>query len=78
MFHIIVLKHSSQFLYRPVGQLIVSAAVIDDMIALVILSLLEVFSGEFSLKGVLVPIFSSIGFLIGGGFLAIKVIPCKF
>lgn len=70
---------SSSFIFTfhcsPVGQLIVSAAVIDDMIALVILSMLESLTGEFSVAGVVVPIASALAFLIIGGYCAIFVLP---
>jgi len=59
----------------PVGQLIVSAAVIDDMIALVILSQLAALTGEVSVSGVVIPIVSAICFLVGGGYLAVNVLP---
>jgi len=58
-----------------VGQLIVSAAVIDDMIALVILSQLQALTGDVTISGIVVPIVSSICFLFIGGFLAIFVLP---
>lgn len=59
----------------PVGQLIVSAAVIDDMIALIILSQLGALAGEASLATILIPIFSALGFLIIGGYIAVFVLP---
>ena len=59
----------------PVGQLIVSAAVIDDMIALIILSQLSALSGEASVSSILVPIVSALGFLILGGYIAVYVVP---
>ena len=59
----------------PVGQLIVSAAVIDDMIALIILSQLGALAGDASVAAIVVPIVSALGFLIGGGAIAIFVLP---
>lgn len=59
----------------PVGQLIVSAAVIDDMIALIILSQLGALSGEASVAAIVVPIVSALAFLIGGGIIAVTVLP---
>jgi len=59
----------------PVGQLIVSAAVIDDMIALIILSQLGALSGDASVAAIVVPIVSALGFLIGGGLIAVLVLP---
>ncbi|CAJ1966557.1 unnamed protein product [Cylindrotheca closterium] len=62
-------------LNTPVGQLIISAAVIDDMIALVVLSQLKALSGEITAAGILIPIVSAIGFLIIGGYVAIFILP---
>lgn len=59
----------------PVGQLIVSAAVIDDMIALVILSQLEALTGEITVSGVIIPVVSALLFLILGGYCAIFILP---
>ena len=59
----------------PVGQLIVSAAVIDDMIALIILSQLGALSGEASVATIVVPIVSALGFLIIGGYIAVFQLP---
>lgn len=55
--------------------MIVSAAVIDDMIALVVLSMLEVLEGEITVSGILIPIISALGYLFGGGCLCIFVLP---
>mmetsp|Transcript_16594 Transcript_16594/g.35967 ORF Transcript_16594/g.35967 Transcript_16594/m.35967 type:complete len:838 (+) Transcript_16594:67-2580(+) len=59
----------------PVGQLIVSAAVIDDMIALIILSQLGALSGSANVTDIVVPIVSALGFLIGGGYIAVAILP---
>lgn len=59
----------------PVGQLIVSAAVIDDMIALVVLSFLETLTTEITAKSIIVPIVSALSFLLIGGYIAINVAP---
>mmetsp|Transcript_13192 Transcript_13192/g.18670 ORF Transcript_13192/g.18670 Transcript_13192/m.18670 type:complete len:807 (-) Transcript_13192:178-2598(-) len=59
----------------PVGQLVVSAAVIDDMIALIILSQLEALVGEITASGVLIPIISALAYLCVGGYVAIAVLP---
>ena len=59
----------------PVGQLIVSAAVIDDMIALIILSQLSALSGEADVASIVVPIVSALGFLILGGYIAVFQLP---
>ncbi|KAL9181082.1 hypothetical protein ACHAXT_009887 [Thalassiosira profunda] len=59
----------------PVGQLIVSAAVIDDMIALIILSQLGALAGDASVAAIVIPIVSALGFLIIGGYVAVAVLP---
>ena len=59
----------------PVGQLIVSAAVIDDMIALIILSQLSALAGEVTVASVLVPIVSALAFLGLGGYVAVYILP---
>ena len=59
-------------LNTPVGQLIIAAAVIDDMIALIVLSMLEILTVEtISVAEILIPIVSAVGFLIIGGYIAI-------
>jgi Kef-type K+ transport system membrane component KefB len=63
------------FSYSPVGQLIISAAVIDDMIALVVLSQLRALTGTITAAGILIPVVSALLFLVGGGYLAIFVLP---
>lgn len=64
----------------PVGQLIISAAVIDDMIALIILSQLEVLdpSAEVSVAKLVIPIASALLFLGLGGYIAITWAPPIF
>jgi len=62
-------------LNTPVGQLIISAAVIDDMIALVVLSQLKALSGEITVAGILIPIVSAIAFLVFGGYIAVFILP---
>lgn len=64
-----------RFVHRPVGQLIISAAVIDDMIALVVLSQLEALVDEITVATVLVPVVSALCFLILGGYAAIFILP---
>jgi len=59
----------------PIGQLIIAAAIIDDMIALIILSQLTGLAGTITLKGVLVPIVSALGFLVIGGIIALFFFP---
>jgi len=67
-------------LESPVGQLVVCAAVIDDMIALVVLSQLNALvvgdgppNNGASL--IIVPIASALGFLTLGGAIAVRVLP---
>jgi Kef-type K+ transport system membrane component KefB len=62
-------------LNTPVGQMIIAAAVVDDMIALVILSQLEGLVGTITVTGILVPIVSALLFLIVGGYIAVFVLP---
>lgn len=59
----------------PVGQLIVSAAVIDDMIALIILSQLEALTDEITAKAVLIPVVSALAYLGIGGYIAVYILP---
>lgn len=63
-------------LNTPTGQLIIAAAIIDDMIALVTLSQLEgIANDDVTVLGVVVPVVSALGFLLIGGYLAIAVLP---
>lgn len=55
--------------------MIVSAAVIDDMIALVVLSQLEALVGEITVQGILIPVISALLFLILGGYICIFILP---
>jgi Sodium/hydrogen exchanger family len=55
--------------------MIVSAAVIDDMIALVVLSMLEVLEGEITVSRIIIPIISALAFLFGGGYVCIFILP---
>mmetsp|Transcript_10833 Transcript_10833/g.14344 ORF Transcript_10833/g.14344 Transcript_10833/m.14344 type:complete len:780 (+) Transcript_10833:171-2510(+) len=66
---------AGNILNTPVGQLIVSAAVIDDMIALVVLSQLEALTGDITAMGILIPVISALSFLIIGGYAAIFIVP---
>jgi len=59
----------------PVGQLIVSAAVIDDMIALIILSQLGALAGDVTVAAIVVPIVSALAFLVIGGYAAVFILP---
>jgi len=66
---------SGGVLNTPVGQLIVSAAVIDDMIALIVLSQLEALVGTITVSGILIPVVSALCYLIIGGYTALFVVP---
>jgi Kef-type K+ transport system membrane component KefB len=59
----------------PVGQLIIAAAVIDDMIALIVLSMLKTLTTEITVATILIPVVSALGFLFIGGYIAIFVAP---
>ena len=66
----------SNIVNTPVGQLIVAAAIIDDMIALVILSQLQAFTSDsVSFVDIVIPVLSAVGFLLVGGALAVSVLP---
>lgn len=66
---------SGGVLNTPVGQLIISAAVIDDMIALIVLSQLESLSGTIDAASVLIPVVSAVAFLVIGGYIALFIFP---
>ena len=66
---------TGKIINTPTGQLIVAAAIIDDMIALIILSQLGGLVGDITVAKVLIPIVSALGFLLIGGYLALMVIP---
>lgn len=55
--------------------MIVAAAVVDDMIALVILSQLEGLVGTITVQGILIPVISAILFLVVGGYVAVFILP---
>ena len=66
---------SGGILNTPVGQMIISAAVIDDMIALIVLSQLESLAGTIDAAGILIPVISAVLFLLVGGAIALFVLP---
>jgi len=68
----------AKIINTPVGQMIVAAAIIDDMIALIILSQLNALVGTITVAGVLIPIVSALGFLVIGGLIAVFVFPNLF
>jgi len=66
---------TGKIINTPTGQLIVAAAIIDDMIALIILSQLSALTGDMTVQSVLQPILVALAFLIIGGYLALFVVP---
>jgi len=62
---------SGKIINTPTGQLIIAAAIIDDMIALIILSQLTILTGELTVVSVLQPILVALAFLIIGGYIAL-------
>jgi Kef-type K+ transport system membrane component KefB len=67
-------------LATPLGQLIVAIAIIDDIIALVVLSLLQVLTanddgGGVKVAAIAVPIVSALAWLFVGGGIALYVMP---
>lgn len=66
---------TGKIINTPTGQLIVAAAIIDDMIALIILSQLGGLVGTITVEGVLIPIVSALCFLVIGGYLALFILP---
>lgn len=68
---------NGKIINTPTGQLIVAAAIIDDMIALIILSQLGGLVGTVTAAGVLIPIISALCFLIIGGYIALFILPSK-
>lgn len=66
---------TGKIINTPTGQLIVAAAIIDDMIALIILSQLGGLVGEISAASVLIPIVSALCFLVIGGYIALFILP---
>jgi len=65
---------AGKIINTPTGQLIIAAAIIDDMIALIILSQLVSLKGEITAVSVLQPILVALAFLIVGGYIALFVI----
>ena len=63
-------------LNTPTGQLIIAAAVLDDVIALMLLSVLQEFSGGApTWYDILIPIIVSPALILLFGFIAIKISP---
>lgn len=66
---------TGKIINTPTGQLIVAAAIIDDMIALIILSQLKGLVGTVTASSVVVPIVSALLILILGGYAALFLVP---
>ncbi len=62
-------------LQKPIGQLIVAAAIVDDMLALIILSQLSALTDDVSISGIIIPITSALLWLVLGGAIALHVMP---
>lgn len=62
-------------LQKPIGQLIVAAAIVDDMLALIILSQLRALTGYVTVGGIVVPIVSALLWFVVGGAIALYVMP---
>ena len=69
---------TGKIINTPTGQLIVAAAIIDDMIALIILSQLGGLVGNITVASVVIPIVSALLFLVLGGYIALFVLPGTF
>jgi Kef-type K+ transport system membrane component KefB len=69
-----------QVLHTPVGQLVIAAAIVDDILALVILSQLRAFtSGPLaSITDTIIPIASAFIWLLAGGSIALFIFPSMF
>jgi len=65
---------NAKVLNTPTGQLIIAAAVLDDVIALMLLSELEAMAHP-TVAGILMPLLISPAFILFFGFLAIRVTP---
>jgi Kef-type K+ transport system membrane component KefB len=66
---------TGKIINTPTGQLIIAAAIIDDMIALIILSQLGGLVGNITASSVVIPIASALGFLLIGGYAALFILP---
>jgi Kef-type K+ transport system membrane component KefB len=60
---------------KPIGQLIVAAAIVDDMLALIILSQLRALTGDVTVGGIVLPIVSALLWFVVGGAVALYVMP---
>jgi Kef-type K+ transport system membrane component KefB len=71
----VVVMKKKNVLNTPVGQLIVAAAVIDDIVALVILSELQALASGNGFLGFFLPILSAVGFSLIVGSVAVFYMP---
>jgi Kef-type K+ transport system membrane component KefB len=64
----------------PIGQLIIAAAIVDDILALLVLSQLQALTaqGDVSVSDIVVPILSAFGWLFVGGAAALFLAPTLF
>lgn len=67
-------------LERPVGQLVLAAAIVDDILALLVLSQLQALTtqGDVNTTDIVVPIISAFAWLFVGGGLALVAAPVLF
>ncbi len=75
--------HDETILHLPVGQLIVAAAIVDDILALVVLSQLEALTVDDTVDqnralDMVIPIISALVWLVVGGGIALLVFPKIF
>ena len=65
-----------EILNTPMGQVIVAASVVDDILGLILLSLMEVLVNETpTILDYVLPFLSSFGYLIVLGFFGIMIVP---
>ena len=67
---------SGGLMSAPVGQMILAATIIDDMVALTLLSVIKSFAGDsISLREFMLTLFAPIGWLFALGIIALVVAP---
>lgn len=67
---------SGRMLNTPVGQLILASCVLDDIIGLVLLSIIQIFTNENTkIYEYFIPVFSAVGFLLFLGWCALTWLP---
>jgi Kef-type K+ transport system membrane component KefB len=62
-------------LNSQIGQLVVAIAIVDDILALVVLSQLRALTGDVTILSIVIPIISAFLWLFVGGALAVFVVP---